>query len=93
MVIGLITLEIYIPYARSLKEKRKVISRLKDKIKLKFNVSIAELDFLDKWQVAKIGLVAINNRKLTIERMFQKILKEIENNLDGELINFEISYI
>ena len=93
MVIGLITLEIYIPYSHSLKEKRQIISRLKSRIKLKFNVSVAELDFLDKWQVAKIGLVAINNQKSTIEKMFQKILKEIEKNLEGELINFEISYI
>jgi len=93
MVIGLVTFEIYFPYAHSLKEKRKIISKLKDKIKLKFNVSIAELDFLDKWQRAKIGLVAINSQKLTIEKMFNRILKEIEENLEGELLNYKIEYI
>ncbi len=93
MVIGLITLEIYFPYAHSLKEKRKIISKLKNKIKLKFNVSIAELEFLDKWQRTKIGLVAINSQKLAIEKMFNKILKEIEENLEGELINYKIEYI
>ncbi len=93
MVIGIITFEIYLPYAHSLKEKRQVISKLKNKIKPRFNVSIAELDFLDKWQIAKLGMVAINNQKLTIEKMFHKILKEIEENLNGELINFQIEYI
>ncbi|MFQ6083279.1 MAG: DUF503 domain-containing protein [Candidatus Aminicenantia bacterium] len=93
MIIGLITFEIYLPYAHSLKEKRQVINKLKDKIKPKFNVSFAELDFVDKWQITKIGLVAINNQKATIEKMFHKILKEIENNLDGQLINFRIEYI
>ena len=93
MVIGLITFEIYFPYVHSLKEKRKILSKLKDKIKLKFNVSIAELDFLDKWQRTKIGLVAINSQKLTIEKMFNRILKEIEENLEGELLNYKIDYI
>jgi len=93
MVIGLITFEIYFPYVHSLKEKRKILSKLKDKIKLKFNVSIAELDFLDKWQRTKIGLVAINSQKLTIEKMLNRILKEIEENLEGELLNYKIDYI
>jgi uncharacterized protein YlxP (DUF503 family) len=53
MIVGLLTLELYLFEAQSLKEKRIIIKSLKDRIKNKFNVSVAEVDANDLWQRGK----------------------------------------
>jgi uncharacterized protein YlxP (DUF503 family) len=92
MVIGFLSLEIYLPYSHSLKEKRKIIVSLKDRVKKKYNVAFAELDYQDKWQRSKIGIVTLNNHKTMIESIFQKILAEAEENIEGEIIKTDIHY-
>lgn len=92
MIIGFLSLEIYLPYSHSLKEKRKTIVSLKDRVKKRYNVAFAELDYQDKWQRSKIGIVTLNNRKRTIESLFQKIVNEAAENIDGEVIKVEVHY-
>ena len=92
MVIGLLTLEIYIPYSHSLKEKRKTLNRIKDRLKKKFNIAFAELEYLNKWQRSKIGVVTINTQKRMIEKIFQKIILEIEESIEGEILQKDIYY-
>lgn len=92
MIIGLLSLEIFLPHSHSLKEKRKVVSAFKDRIRNKFNVAVAELDFLDKWQRAKIGIVAINNRPGFVDQVLRRIIEEAERNLEAEILKAEIHY-
>lgn len=92
MIVGLLTLEIYIPYSHSLKEKRKTLNKIKDRLKKKFNIAFAELDYLDKWQRSKIGVVTLNSRKSMVEKIFQKIIRELEENIDGEILQQEMRY-
>jgi uncharacterized protein YlxP (DUF503 family) len=92
MVIGFLALELYIPYSHSLKEKRKIIVRFKDRVKKRFNVAFAELEYHDKWQRSKIGIVTLNNRKSAIESVFQKIIMEAEDNIEGEVIKTELEF-
>lgn len=92
MVIGFLSLEIYLPYSHSLKEKRKIIVSLKDRVKKKYNVAFAELDYHDKWQRTKIGIVTLNNHKTMVESIFQKILSDAEENIEGEIIKTDIHY-
>lgn len=92
MVIGFFTLEIYLPYSHSLKEKRKTLNSLKDRLKKKYNVAFAELDYQNKWQRSKIGLVSLNNLKRVVENIFHKIILDVEENIDGEILHQEIQY-
>jgi uncharacterized protein YlxP (DUF503 family) len=92
MIIGLLTFEIYIPYSHSLKEKRKSLNKIKDRLKRKFNIAFAEVGYLNKWQRSKIGVVTINTQKRMIEKIFQKIILEIEENIEGEILQKEIYY-
>ena len=92
MIIGLLTLEIYIPYSHSLKEKRKSLNKIKDRVKNSFNVAFAELEFLNKWQRSKIGLVTISTQKSMVEKIFHKIVLEIEENIEGEILKKEIYF-
>lgn len=92
MVIGFLSLEIYLPYSHSLKEKRKIIVSLRDRVKKRFNVAFAELEYHDKWQRSKIGIVTLNKRKMTIESIFRKIITEAEDNIEGEVIKTEVIF-
>lgn len=92
MIIGLLTVEIYIPYSHSLKEKRKTLNKVKDRLKKKYNIAFAELEYLNKWQRSRIGLVTLNTQKRMVEKILQKILIEIEENIEGEILSKEIYY-
>lgn len=92
MVIGFLTLEIYLPYSHSLKEKRKTLNSIKDRLKKKYNVAFAELDYQNKWQRSKIGVVSLNNLKRVVENIFHKIILDVEENIDGEILHQEIHY-
>lgn len=93
MIIGFLGVEIYIPQAYSLKEKRKRLNRLRDRLKSKYNIAFAELDYQNKWQRAKIGMVTINSQKKVVGRLFDRIIEDIEKILDGEIIDEQIHYI
>jgi hypothetical protein len=63
MPIALLTLEIRIEHARSLKDRRQVVRSLKDQIRQGFNVSVAELDEAVTWQSATVGIAAISGSR------------------------------
>ncbi len=92
MVIGFLLLDIHFPLSHSLKEKRKRLNKIKDRFKNRFNVALAELEYQDKWQRAKIGIVTINTQKKVIESLFNRIIIEADENLDGEILDHQIHY-
>ncbi len=87
MFIGALKFEVIIPGSLSLKDKRKVIQSLQDKIKSKFNVSIAEIDYQDKWQRAIIGLCLVNSCQREIEEICEKIRKIFFENGDVFIVD------
>ena len=87
MIIGLLTLDLHIPEANSLKLKRLVIKSLIDRIKNKFNVSVAEVDANDLWQRSIIGIALVANETQIINKVFEKIKNLISNTHSVELIN------
>ncbi len=80
MIIGTLTITLYLHASESLKDKRQIIKSLIETIRQKFNVSIAEVDALDKWQVAIIGAACIANDTQHVNRVLDKLLDTIENN-------------
>ncbi|HDD64698.1 MAG TPA: DUF503 domain-containing protein, partial [Firmicutes bacterium] len=77
-------IDILIPGSQNLKEKRKIVKSLKDKVRAKFNVSICEVDFHEKWQRALIGISCVNSKRKEIEIIFEKIKNLIRGN--GEVV-------
>lgn len=92
MVIGLLVLEIFLPHSRSLKEKRKVLNTLRGRVQARFNAAFAELDFQDKWQRTRLGVVTLNSQKGLVDQILQKILRDIEENLEGMIVLSEFQY-
>lgn len=93
MVIGLLTMDIYIPMASSLKEKRSVVKSIVEQCKNKFNVSIAEVDKNDLWKNSTIGVVTISNERVYVNRLLLKVLNYVENFYEVDLINHSIEII
>ncbi|HKS97506.1 MAG TPA: DUF503 domain-containing protein [Terriglobia bacterium] len=85
MPVGVLTLEIQLPYAHSLKEKRAVLLKIKDRLRARFNVAVAELDHQDVWQQATLGVVSISNSQPFLESVFQKVLAESEKILGEDV--------
>ncbi|MDO8357540.1 MAG: DUF503 domain-containing protein [Nitrospirota bacterium] len=59
IIVGLCTVELFIPGSQSLKDKRQVLLSLKDRLREKFNLSVAEVDGQDLWQKAVLGLACV----------------------------------
>ncbi len=93
MVVGVLTLELFFPYAHSLKEKRQLLKGFKDRIRGRFNVSLAELDFQDKWQRALVGIAAINSNRIIVEELLNRVLTEAENSFEGMISGHRIDFI
>ncbi|RMG68168.1 MAG: DUF503 domain-containing protein [Calditrichaeota bacterium] len=93
MVIAVLTIELYIPGSSSLKEKRMVLRSLKDRIGKKFNVSIAEVDYLDKWQRSRIGVVQVGSDYRYIEKNMQQIFNLIDGNGMAQIVDHTLEFI
>ena len=92
MPVGLITLEIFIPDAHSLKDKRQVLRSLKDRLRGHFNVAVAELDHQEVWQRSVVGVVGISSDGHHLEESLQAIVAESERLLGRDLIAHGIEY-
>lgn len=91
MPVGVLTLEIDLPYAHSLKEKRATIQKVRDRLRARFNVAVAELDHQDAWQHATIGVVSLSNSRKLLESVFQRVLEESEQIL-GQDVQYNIEF-
>lgn len=92
MPIGLLTLELHIADARSLKDKRQVLRSLKDRLRANYNVAVAELDFQDLWQRARVGVVSISGDGKHLEESLEAIAAESERLLGRDLVSQTIEY-
>ena len=86
MPIGLLTLEIYIPEAHSLKDKRQVLRSLKDRLRGKFNVAVAELEGQDSWQRSVVGVVSLANNAGFLEQSLRTVLEESRAEQRNEIV-------
>ncbi len=93
MPIGLLILEIGIPDAHSLKDKRQVLRSLKDRLRHRFNVAVAELDHLDVWQSSTIGIVTISNSAAHATQQLETVLADAEKLLERCLVSHDIEVL
>ncbi|MGH9758739.1 MAG: DUF503 domain-containing protein [Candidatus Acidiferrales bacterium] len=92
MPIGLLTLEIHIPDARSLKDKRQVLRSLKDRLRAHYNVAVAELEHQELWQRSRIGVITLSGDAGHLEISLAEIAAESERILGRDLVSQEIEY-
>jgi uncharacterized protein YlxP (DUF503 family) len=78
VVIGVLEIVLYLPESHSLKDKRQVVKSLKDKIRQRFNVAVAEVDALDLWQKAHLGILSLGNDRRQVNGRLDQVLNYIE---------------
>ena len=78
MIVGTLVIEIHIPGSTSLKAKRSVLNRIKDRLRNRFNASVAEIDFHDLWQRAAIGVAVVGVEKRVIESVLSNMIRAVE---------------
>lgn len=93
MTVGIARLTLFIPTSHSLKEKRMVMRRVKDRVKQKFNAAIAEVEENDVWQRGVIGLAVVGNERRFVESALDEVVRfvrgEVEvTNAERELQTF-----
>jgi len=93
MYIGALIFEIVISESGSLKDKRMIINSLKDRLRKRFNVAVAELGYLDKWQRSELGIVTIGNEYKLVEKSLNKIFDYIDSSDTFEVIKHRFDYM
>jgi uncharacterized protein len=93
MHIGILQLDLSIPDAFSLKDKRKVVLSLKDRISNTHNVSVAEVDKMDEHQRAIIGIAMVSNDKRYIEGGLSKIVDLVRASPGASLVDYQIEFV
>ena len=89
MIVGISSFELHLPASRSLKDKRRVVKSLVDKIHQRFRVSVAETDFHDLLQRAEISMAAVTNREGEMENLMEEIRSLVENQPEAFLTRWD----
>ena len=94
MVLGICSIELYLADNHSLKGKRQIVNSLKGKLQHRFNVSVAEIDHLDAWQRATIGVAMISTDQAHVNRELSKMINFIEaSNFAPYLLDYAIEFL
>src|SRR4051812_24434110 len=90
MPVSKLTVELSIPHAQSLKDRRQVVRSLKDKLRHSFNVSVAELDDASLWNRATLGFVALSSSASYLAGQMQELDKAVQRlatSLSAEILD------
>ena len=90
MVVGTLKIILHLHDNRSLKGKRKVVRSMVDKVKHKFNVSIAEVGSNDKWQRIELGVSAVGNDRRHIDSSLNNILDYMDTLYLAEIVDSSV---
>jgi len=93
MVVGLLQLSLSIPGAMSLKDKRRAVKSLKDRLGSRHNVSLAEVDHLDEHRRSRIAVAMVSNDRRFTESCLAKIVDEVRAHRLVNLIEYGIEWL
>ena len=96
MPIAYLKLELRIESAHSLKDKRQVVRSVKDRLRNSFNISIAEIEVTDMWQLATLGIVSISDSRDYLEGLMRNVERaavRLANNAGAEVVDSFWDYL
>jgi len=91
--VVLVTVELFIPFAHSLKDKRSVVRGLRDQLRARFNVSVAEFGYQDKWQRALIGVCMLSGDRRKLEADMAKVRRLCEEAPHAEIVDISQEWL
>ena len=93
MVVGTLRIYLYLHENRSLKGKRKVVRSIVDRVRAKFNVSVAEVGSNDKWQKIELGISTVSNDRRVVDSSLSTVKGFVESLCLAEIIDTEMEII
>ncbi len=93
MVVGTCRLELRIPHTSSLKGKRQVLRSIKDRVRSRFNVAIAEVGYLEEWQRATLAVACVSNEAKRVDEVLNKVVDLIEGHGLALLVDYDIDVV
>lgn len=90
MVVGTMKLELHLPASDSLKAKRSVLNRVKERVRSRFNASVAEVDHQDLWQRAALGVAIVGESPGVLDNVLRDILSAVEREDRLQVLDFQI---
>jgi uncharacterized protein len=91
--VGVLTLELRLDHSHSLKDKRHVIKSLKDRLRNKLNVSVAEVAYQDLWQRGLIAAVTVSADHTHAEQVLQAVEREAASQLGPMLVQVTLEWL
>jgi hypothetical protein len=93
IIVGLCTVELFIPDSQSLKDRRQVLLSLKDRLRDKFNLSVAEVGEQDLWQKAVLGLACVANETRYVNQVLEQALNVIRATPAVEIVQSRVDVL
>ena len=93
MFVGVLRLSFHIPHARSLKDKRRVVQKIRDRIRNRFDVSVAEVAAQDQWQRAVFGVSGVSGESRVCDSVLEQVARSAELSEDAQLTDRETELI
>lgn len=93
MIIGVGTFELYFPESASLKDKRQILRSLKDRVRQRFNVSLAEVGDQDLWQKSVLGAACVGNRKDYVNEVLDKVIGTVRGTPRVQLLDYRLEFL
>lgn len=93
MRVALAKVDLFFPYCHSLKEKRHLLLKIKNRIGSKFEVSAHEVSHHDKWQRAQLGMALVGNDAVVLQSLMEKVMTSIAEYGLGEVVDSIIEVV
>ena len=90
MIVGSLRVRLLLRESRSLKDKRQVLLSIKDRLRNRFNVSVAEVEAQDHRQLAVLGVAMVGNEAKPIRSTFEQIVVALRGHPVAELLDHEM---
>lgn len=92
-VVGVLNVRLVIRSALTLKDKRRILKSLKDRVKNDFNVSISEIGTLDHCQYARLGIAMVGNDKKYLNSTLSNLLNMFRIAISVELVDYHLEFV
>jgi uncharacterized protein YlxP (DUF503 family) len=93
MIVGIMSLQLFIPGAHSLKDRRQAVLSLKDRLRTRFNVSVAEVGDHENWQLAVLGVCAVSSDRDYVEGLLNQVERFARSDRRVELMRCEKEFV
>ncbi|MEA1994927.1 MAG: DUF503 domain-containing protein [Campylobacterota bacterium] len=93
MIVGLLDISLLLNSSFNLKDKRRILNSIKDQLRNRFNISISVVDDSAKYNYSQLGVACVSSNVHFTEELLDRVLRNIEDRCDVEVINIERSIL